>query len=601
MPASRRRVFLGAVAALLALLAAAQPVLAAATGGWMSARLPLLAVKLGKGGEERGLVIYANVSVGPGAGEVSVLPVGLVDESTVLSTRLAFLLASLLDHRDPYTHSAVVRFETSSEVGGPSASGFIAAAFYLLMRGVVPDTRDYTMTGMVSPGGLVLSVAGVVAKTRAALSKGIENVLVPPPDAGAVARAGGHPVTVCSVEDAAAVLSGARGAAAPSVNETRLLAAVPLPSVFGRDAERFINYTEKLMDLLPAKTRSLEEKLLGLAREALRRGDYYSAASIAFTALLRAANATIALHGLGALEQRLGITIQGAIADAKRILEDRVNRYMGGGECDAWKAFALSAASYRLYLAERLAGSKRPGSEALALLRALSARSWAEAADQLHGPVTSCALLRRAAGFMIDYAELSYRYLVSLVQSPAARIYTAMPDNRTMAAWLRDARAALRSGDTALALGLASYIVSEVEARIAFGNTAARCIQRHWLSLAADAGPLGLVPAALYHRYAALYSDKLAEALNTSKASLITVLESSAEAWSLAALAVEALAASPQTPIQQAAAAAAAQETPLLGVATAAVLASTIAAAAAAAAGASRSWRRWPGPLGGYA
>ncbi len=597
MPARLRRAALGAAAVVLALLAATQPVLAA-SGGWLSARLPLLAVKLGENGEERGLVIYANVSVGPGPGGVRVLPAGLVDESAMLSTRLAFLLASLLDHRDPYGYSAVVRFETSSEVGGPSASGFIAAAFYLLMRGVIPDTRDYTMTGMVSTGGLVLSVAGVAAKTRAALSKGIESVLVPPTDAETVSRAGGRPVPVCSVEDAAAVLSGA-AAAAPAVNETRLLAAVPLPGVFGRDAKRFMNYTERLLDLLPAKTRGLEERLLGLAREALSRGDYYSAASIAFTALLRAANITIALHGMDALEKRLGITIQEAIADAKSALSAGLNKYMGGETCDAWKAFALAAASYRLYLAERLSGSKKPGSEALALLRALSARSWAEAADQLHGPATSCTLLRSAAGFMIDYAELSYRYLVSLVQSPAARIYTAMPDNRTMAAWIRDARAALQRGDTALALGLASYIVSEIEARTAFGNTVPSCIQRHWLQLAAAAGPLALVPGGLYHRYAALYADRLAETLNTSKASLLVVLEASAEAWSITALALEALAAGPQSP---AAPAAAAEQAPVLGLLAASALSSVAAATAAAAAAAQRpAWRRWPGPLGGYA
>jgi len=590
-----RRAALGAAAAALALLVAAQPVLAAAASLWLSARLPLLAVKLGKAGEEKGLVIYANVSIGPGPGEVKVLPAGMVDEAATLSTRVAFLLATLLSHRDPYSQAAVVRFETSSEVGGPSASGFIAATLYLLLHGVVPDTSNYTMTGMVSPSGLVLTVAGVAAKTQAALSKGIRNVIVPVPDAEAVSRAGGRPIPVCSVEDAAAVLSGAAAVPAP-VNETRLLAETPIPRVFARDARLFINYTEKLIDILPGKTRGLEERLLGLARQALANGDYYSAASIGFTALLRAVNATIALHGLQAVEQRLGVTMQGVLREARQAVDRGLAEYMGGGSCDAWKAFALAAASYRLYLAERLAGSRQPGDEALALLRALSAKSWAEAAGELHGPATSCSLLRRAAGFMIDYAELSYRYLVSLVQSPAARIYTAMPDNRTMAAWIRDARAALQRGDTALALGLASYIVSEVEARVAFGNTAAQCIQRHWLQLAADAGPLAMVPAALYHRYAALYADKLSKALNTSSASLIAVLESSAEAWTIAALAVEALAAGPAAQPATAPPATA----PPLGVAAAAALAAIIAASATAAAQAARG-RRWPGPLGGYA
>jgi uncharacterized protein len=507
-----------AVAVLLLAAVLFSTVSAAASA---SLRLGLLAVKETDNGFE-GVVISAELSLGPGNGSVVVGPPGMVDESTVYSTRVGFMLAAALAGKSYDTMSLRLRFETSTPVGGPSASGFIASSLLLLALGLAPDTDNATMTGMVSPSGLVLAVAGVSAKARAAAAKGYRLIVVPGiEDSEALQRAakGARVVAACSILDAAEALSGEK-LPLPSTEPP----APPVPRVFSRDAKRFINYTEKLLPLLPNKTRARVDGLLERARQVLET-DPYSAASFAFTALLNAANATIASKGFEFLEEKLNITMDKALAEAEKAIQSTT---FGSGEiCDTWRFAALSAASYRLYLAKHVSKQATPRSEALALLRAISAKTWAEAARELHGPRVPCSYLEEATNRTLEYAGVSLRYLISLLQKPEVKIMTSLADNRTMSDWLRDARDAARRGDYPLAMGLAVYVLSEIEYRMDVVNTMPGCIAGYWSRLAAIAGPAFMVPSSYYHGYAARQGN----ATKGPEAAARISLEAAALAW----------------------------------------------------------------------
>ena len=516
-----------ALAALMLLFLVAVEAASAATA---ALRLGLLAVKEAGNGFQ-GVVIHADLALGPGNGSVVLLPEGMVDESTVASTRLGFMLSTALAGKDYRTMGLRLSFETNTPVGGPSASGFIAASVLLLSLGLAPDTARDTMTGMVSPSGLVLSVAGVSAKVEAAEKAGYRTVLVPAiEDSKALSKiaAGVSIKPVCSILDAAEELAGTNLTLATSP-----LVKPPVPRVFERDTLRFINYSEKLVPFLDNVTRSRVKRLISEAKSLLHQSPY-SAASLAFTALLRAANYTANTKGFQGLEEALGITLRDALREAEEAVS-KANYTLGNGLCDSWRFAAAAAAAYRLYLAKHVSNEDTGFARALALLRALSARTWAEAASELHGPLVPCSFIAEASNMTLDYARASLSYLTSVINRKTIRIFVSLIDNRTMSDWLRDAERAQRAGNYPLATGLSVYVISEIEFRLDTGNTPLNCLPRYWARLAAAAGPAFLVPSSYYHDYAARFEKEKPGGNGIAASDIVTAfsLETAALAWLL--------------------------------------------------------------------
>ena len=512
------------VAMLLALLLAS--IAAPAAQGYGRIRLGLLAVDT----HNRGLVVNAYVQLGPGKGEVNLEPSSQVDDSTRYSSRVGFIVAELAAGRNPLHYSLSVSFETTTPVGGPSASGFLAAAVYDLARGIVPDTGNVTMTGMVSLTGLVLPVAGVEAKLEAAARAGFEKVILPVIEAMAVNTSGeGLPrvIAACDFLDAAAALADSPmpGHGVPRLPEP--------PTVFGRDAERFSKAASRLAPMIgDPKTRTLVLQLVNATGPMIERGDYYSAASFGFVALLTAAEYLASHNNFSAVENAVGVKLDDAIKSAEHDVASQSWR-LHGGLCSYWRFAALSEAAYRLYLAKQV----RDSDPALSLLRALSASSWARAADQAGGPMVDCGRLEDTVKFMAGYAWLAYRYLESIIELP---ITIRVPvDNRSMTAWLKDMDEALKRGDYTLAMGLATFIVSQVETSL-ISSTSSTCIIEHWDRMASTAGPEALFPAGLYHRYVSKYSGLLANMTGRPRAVAVASLESTALTWLLPALMLEA-------------------------------------------------------------
>lgn len=532
--ATRLRVLPAAVVLLMLLASAyAQP---ASPDYRVRVRLGLLAVD---GATGKGIVVNAWLTISsPGSGTVTVEPGDLVDKSTTLSTEVAYYLASIIDGVNPRLYDVDVEFETNTPVSGPSASGFIAASSLLALRGLVPDPNT-TMTGMVSLTGLVLPVAGVADKVTAAKDYGYARVLLPVTEISRVPGGIGV-VGVCSIEDAASQLSRGFLSAPGGAGRTVLF-----PSIRGEErlfssyAQEFIEKAVKLLgDVEDPQARMVAEKLITGARRALEKSPY-SAASMAFMALYVLSKDVAEHKGFNYLEKAIGISLDEAIADANRSVAEHSSRFTNRSLCGLWGYEALASASARLYLAQHAASSEKPDVRALALLRALSAKSWAELADPSLGPLVPCSLLARSAEFMVNYMQLSYDYLKSVVGRVGFNI--PMPDTRSVEAWIRDARQSLRQGNYPLALGLAVYVVSMLEdTLVASSGLPAHCVERHveflrGISMSRDAS----LPAALLLSYAEEYGGYVANATNDTFVKVS--LESDSAVWLIHTLVLKVL------------------------------------------------------------
>jgi len=508
------------LAALLLLLTVFSNV---AVGAVYSARLGLLAVEPG---DMEGLVIYARVELGPGSGGLVVEPGELVDELLYVSTLVGFRVAALLSGVPPDWFNASVVIETSQQVGGPSASGFLSATFYDFLHGFTPRSSEVTMTGMVSLTGLVLNVAGVEQKLHAAASRGFHVILVPAAEARPVE--GVEVLPVCDVPDAASLVAGAGAPAVPGA-PIPVGAELPAAERFREAALRFIGHASRLLPLLPEREAESLNSTLRAARMMLEESPY-AAASLAFSTLYDAARLVSTVHNFTAVERALGVTLEDAMSEARAAVEDARAAVLGGGSCDLWRLAALAAAAYRLHMAEVAAGSDEP----LALLRALSAALWARTVDGLRGPLVSCASAEAAARFMVDYAETGLQYLRLLAQS---RLIPAVA-NTTLGDWVRDARRALEAGDWVTALGLSVYVVSQIESVLAHSTTPS-CVLEHSRRLLSLAGGYALFPAAHFIDYAEAYLKANLTSVAPPEA-MVAFMGATASSWSLVVLAAEA-------------------------------------------------------------
>ena len=511
------------LAVLLVLAVVVSGSFTAAAEPALTARLGLLAVEPGKG---RGLVIYADLELYRGNGTVTVEPEGLVDEMLYISTKVAFYTASLLNLEPPGWFNLHVRIEADEQVGGPSASGFIASTVYDLLSGVYPLTNTTTMTGMVSLTGMVLNVAGVSEKVSAAEQQGFRVILLPAGEAAGLQEGGrARVVPVCDILEAGARLAGLPGGGWPA-NKTLAPASDIARGKFLEAMRIFENYTRRLLPLLPAASSSGIEERLRLA-ERLAGESPYAAASLAFSALYDAASMASRVHGFQAVERALGLNLSKAMADAEAAVE-RARSLVSGDSCDLWRLMALAAAAYRLHMAKVAEGRD----DVLALVRALSAKLWADTVPSIEGPRISCDAARSAARFIVEYAETGYRYLKLLAENqliPAAA-------NTTLGDWVRDARKALTEGDWVTAIGLSLYVISQAESIMSTGAPAS-CALRHAYSLASRLAPYAAFPAALFIGYAKAYM----EAGNAAdRDAMVRFLSSAASSWVILEAAVEA-------------------------------------------------------------
>lgn len=461
--------------------------------------------------EGEGVIIPARIYLYyPGSGIVDVKPSNLVASDTRDSVKVAYYYAAMSTEHNPLGYDLLVDFNTGLSVGGPSASGFIAAGTIMLFKGVEPPVNA-TMTGMLAPNGLLLPVAGIPAKVVAASRNGYELMVIPATAAVELPKENITIVRVCSVDDAVGVLGGLKPL---TVNISVVLAK----EVFGEIASRLVNDTRFFMgvaeeiakELRPSQAKAVR-KFIEYAERALEDHNYYSAASLAFVAAYNASKAYI--EGGGGVEklwQILGKPDKVRAKAAKHVEAARL-KFEAAQHVGIWGFEALAMAEVRLYLSEALAESKKPLDQVVSVLRAYTAFSWAKLADPTLGPKVSHDVLEKAALASIAYAEAVKDYVLNYV--PRFKVAGSVDPDK----WLNEARRALAMGLYARAFGLSAMLVADATGVLsvvfkADQKTLYTCSARQvilnnvWLSH--NLGSPSLVSILLYN-YAQNYASKL--------------------------------------------------------------------------------------------
>lgn len=481
----------------------------------------LLAIDSSSG---RGVVVPAVVHVKTGTGIVVLKPLDKVDNSVLYSVMVAHTISALFSHRDPRTVDITIDFKVSSSIGGPSAGGFIAGTILALLEGFALDTRNTTMTGMVSVTGLVLPVAGIPNKVRAAAEKGYKRVLLPQPwledmnytSTRATIVEGVTVEPVCSIVDTMYRLTGIEDGSFFGLKSSANYTVIPssVLEVFKAEAEKLISYSSKLLDYVnDSRVKSTTSLSIDYANKALARGDYYAAASLAFSGLLTVAKHLEEIGRFNYVEEVLNTSLDKALERAAQKISS-VKLEAGNNLCYYWRFVALAEAAHRLHLAKRVLGHTDAGQNdrALALLRAVTAEVWANTAAHVEGPIVYCSHLYNLTLFLSDYAELAYNYLVNIVDQ---RLLVTV-DKSTLSSWVSDMKKAVESGDYVLGMGLAIFTLSYIESVLA-STSSTECITVHYGYLREYSGPYGVFPGDLYFSYAVNYSSELANLTGSSE------------------------------------------------------------------------------------
>jgi predicted S18 family serine protease len=244
---------------------------------------------------------------------------------------------------------------------------------------------------MIGLAGEILPVGGVAAKVKAVKAYGVGVFLVPVGEAVPIQGLEEH--TVADILEAAYYFTG--------INVTKLLGS-PCPppetlkkiDVFKYHYKRLYNITEHVLEKIESKIdkKTLEqiEKNLELAEEEAKKGNYYSAASYAFTALIQ----TLAQYYT--LKLNNATNVENFVKSEISSLRKYTEIVPQGCGANYWSAEACAAVynrEFRLHemlkQLETMSANVTAHSKAVAALlarakaRAISITLWADAVKQL--------------------------------------------------------------------------------------------------------------------------------------------------------------------------------------------------------------------------
>jgi uncharacterized protein len=349
-----------------------------------SAEINALAV-----GPTGGAVLPIKVTlITPGDGRAYVAGVPEAGEGFGPSAQIALYVASRYSGR-PYTnYTALLRVLASdTQVGGPSASGYITVALFALMNNLTLRS-DTAMTGIILPDGLIGPVGGVSQKVDAAAKKGITTVLVPMGEAPS-GVSGIKVIEIGTLEDAIYYLTGYR-------------LQTPSPSSVDDAAFRVISRN------LFIAVYSYYNQTIGrgyvdtaLINKLKAEEKYYTAASLIF-------------QGIRQYYQQQASSSR----RTARTLYDQALQMAKEAEAELAKIpvtinnVDLVVASYtRIYEVYLQANSTSPDAGAM-YARAVTLRSWVEEARKTaYGAGLNESMLAEVARMYLDYAKTMYAYV----------------------------------------------------------------------------------------------------------------------------------------------------------------------------------------------
>jgi len=413
-PATARAIALAIL--VLALVATSVPCTVVAEGP-QSCELTLLAVDE----NWRGTAVKVKLSVvKPGSGRVS--NVGPVGEDTITSFKLALIYASIVTSVDYKCCDYLL--ETSERVEGLSATlAFYMFAVDLLAKNKCPE--NYTATGVIGPGGVVGSVSALREKLEAASDLGLR-VYAQSYQVRNLASTTPLVEGVYTVYDAYEAM-GQRLEGDLSALETYLKAYQRAFHGPYNELLRLVNETIERLNGVNWVDGYFNESLQSLRelRGFAERGEYYTASSIAFRALVYSyaswLNYTLSTGAFSEAVEELVSRARVGLSEVERAIAEIASKatYAGLEQLDAMSAAyarALEATSL-LELIEQLPSSITVYATVLA--RANSALAWLNVSETLvsRGQV-SLSTLEKSLVYVRDYWSVTRDYSAYMVSEP---------------------------------------------------------------------------------------------------------------------------------------------------------------------------------------
>jgi uncharacterized protein len=448
-------------AACLVALAALPTVLAAQHVGHIAA---LTVVQ----GTEFGETADISLEIKPGQGSLFIESTPLTRLDTQMSARLARDAACQRSGVDcsRYDFFYVVRVR-SSVIGGPSAGGALAVLTYAVLEDL-PLRNDTAMTGAILTGNIIGPVGGVDAKISGAQRAGYTRVVVPAWDAteainGTVASAGvltknTNGVTVIeayTLDDAIEAFTGKRPAPAPA------LSAPPNSYTAGmeRVADTLCQRARVLRTVVDgvdnASVASLEtaDRQYARAVNASARRDYYSAASLCFSAGLIAQEITLT-HGKRESRATVFENAQrGALAMREAIEKAELHTI---SDLEVTMIASERLADVERELSEMNVSDPEPRALAYASERLETARAWFTLLGNVEGAplaLTDAELFARCRQ-KVDEAQERVNYIDFVYPNATEQLQVS----------LREALGAAQRGQSALCILQASQAKAEANA-----------------------------------------------------------------------------------------------------------------------------------------
>ncbi|AEM38010.1 hypothetical protein Pyrfu_0138 [Pyrolobus fumarii 1A] len=396
----------------------------------------------------RGKVIDARIWVEiPGSDLFIAKPAYGVSEDTVLSARLALFYASLLADVDPLTINGGFEIIGREEVSGASGGLAFAVTYYSLIKGVYINTSHVALTGLLQPNGMVAAVGGVEAKVEAASKLGISEIVAP---VASLSRLRVNStkvgiVPVCSVAHALELVLSS-----PNINSANITLRSSVFKESAFELLELLNETIRLFGDELGEHKAIITDGASVANTLYNEGKYYAAASIAYSTLVM----LLEVLPSGSLDNftKLILSKVNRTAFAEKLLETK-NSIAVEKKVPLWRLEALLAADYRFYAASKLLMSSNPRDKALGALRLLTAKHWLDASTRLTGPLIDQDVFKRSVRLLVTYADLSVKYLESLVKGAQVKIEN--PEKLGLDELRRDMNAAYIQGDDIRAAALA--------------------------------------------------------------------------------------------------------------------------------------------------
>ncbi|MET1101947.1 MAG: hypothetical protein ABWW69_05690 [Pyrodictiaceae archaeon] len=427
-------------------LYALKPMLIAANGlstpRAISISLGLLAIT-----DDKGEIIGAGIRITPGKGEVMVEPSELVAKDTRLSLAVASYYGLMMAGLNPLSFDVLISLNTSRSVKGPSASGLVALAVYMLASRMLiahNTTRlNYSMTGFLSPSGIILPVEGVCQKVSAGL-KQYNSILVPAFErlnCGTLLDAF-HILKTCSIPLGAMML------ATHKTGFQQLSPRSIYPEAFSRYQESFSSIAKKLISvakrlktLLPAVNETIEH-LLVESQEAYKHGEYYAAASLAYyyihVILDRIASykgGQNLLKARSLIMEELGYRdINELRNNVSSFLLKESNYLTSANLINLWNLDILAESYKRLHEAQQLLDSNDTLRSTYGVLRLYAALGWMMLIkNTVEGPLISRGALIDKMKALIKYSEF-WMKLLNTISIGLTNITTGLEDKLEEAA-----------------------------------------------------------------------------------------------------------------------------------------------------------------------